>query len=67
MIPKPNSGAEFRSSRFHEEYPLSISSTRLGELKLQMLAEAAKDTRSRTENILNSAGNTSVGTGDSLC
>ena len=36
-------------------------STRLGELKLQMLAEAAKDARSRAENILNSAGNTSVG------
>jgi len=35
--------------------------TRLGELKLQMLAEAAKDARSRAENILNSAGNTSVG------
>lgn len=35
--------------------------TRLGELKLEMLAEAAKDARGRAENILNSAGNTSVG------
>lgn len=35
--------------------------TRLGELKLQMLAEAAKDARARAENILNSAGNTGVG------
>ncbi len=35
--------------------------TKLGELKLQMLAEAAKDARGRAENILNSAGNTSVG------
>ncbi len=35
--------------------------TRLSELKLQMLAEAAKDARARAENILNSAGNTNVG------
>lgn len=35
--------------------------TRLGELKLEMLAEAAKDARGRAENILRSAGNTSVG------
>lgn len=35
--------------------------TRLGELKLEMLAEAAKDARNRAENILGSAGNTSVG------
>ncbi len=35
--------------------------TRLGEVKLEMLAEAAKDARSRAENILGSAGNTSVG------
>jgi hypothetical protein len=35
--------------------------TRLGELKLEMLAEAAKDARGRAENILSSAGNTSVG------
>jgi len=35
--------------------------TRLGELKLKMLAEAAKDARGRAENILTSAGNTSVG------
>jgi hypothetical protein len=35
--------------------------TRLGELKLEMLAEAAKDARSRAENILRSAGNTSLG------
>ena len=35
--------------------------TRLGELKLEMLAEAAKDARGRAENILTSAGNTNVG------
>jgi hypothetical protein len=35
--------------------------TRLGELKLEMLAEAAKDTRNRAENILRSAGNTTIG------
>jgi hypothetical protein len=35
--------------------------TRLGELKLEMLAEAAKDARNRADNILGSAGNTSVG------
>lgn len=35
--------------------------TRLGELKLEMLAEAAKDARSRAENILRSAGNTNIG------
>ena len=35
--------------------------TRLGELKLEMLSEAAKDARARAENILSSAGNTSVG------
>ncbi len=35
--------------------------TRLGELKLEMLAEAAKDARSRGENILRSAGNTEIG------
>lgn len=35
--------------------------TRLGELKLEMLAEAAKDARARAENILNSAGNSHVG------
>lgn len=35
--------------------------TRLGELKLKMLAEAAKDARNRADNILGSAGNTSVG------
>ena len=35
--------------------------TRLGELKLEMLAEAAKDARGRAENILRSAGNTGVG------
>ncbi|MEO8617097.1 MAG: SIMPL domain-containing protein [Luteolibacter sp.] len=34
--------------------------THLGELKLEMLAEAAKDARARAENILNSAGNTHV-------
>ncbi|MBC8127251.1 MAG: SIMPL domain-containing protein [Gloeobacteraceae cyanobacterium ES-bin-144] len=35
--------------------------TRLGELKLEMLAEAAKDARSRAQNILQSAGNANVG------
>jgi uncharacterized protein len=35
--------------------------TRLGELKLEMLAEAAKDARGRAENILDSAGNSHVG------
>lgn len=35
--------------------------TRLGELKLEMLAEAAKDARSRAENILSSAGKTELG------
>ena len=35
--------------------------TRLGELKLEMLSEAAKDARSRAENILKSAGNTGIG------
>lgn len=35
--------------------------TRLGELKLEMLAEAAKDARNRAENILRSAGNTHIG------
>lgn len=35
--------------------------TQLGELKLEMLAEAAKDARARAEKILNSAGNTNVG------
>lgn len=35
--------------------------TRLGELKLEMLAGAAKDARSRAENILRSAGNTNLG------
>jgi hypothetical protein len=35
--------------------------TRLGELKLEMLSEAAKDARNRAENILRSAGNTRIG------
>ncbi len=35
--------------------------TRLGELKLEMLAAAAKDARARAENILASAGNTTIG------
>ncbi len=35
--------------------------TRLGELKLEMLSEAAKDARNRAENILRSAGNTEIG------
>lgn len=41
--------------------PPSYYYTRLGELKLEMLAEAAKDARTRAENILRSAGNTSIG------
>jgi uncharacterized protein len=35
--------------------------TKLGEAKLEMLAEAAKDARSRAENILDSAGKTTLG------
>jgi hypothetical protein len=35
--------------------------TKLGELKIEMLAEAAKDARNRAENILESAGNAHVG------
>ena len=35
--------------------------TRLGELKLEMLAEATKNARSRVGNILSSAGNTNLG------
>jgi hypothetical protein len=35
--------------------------TALGELKLEMLAAAAKDARGRAENILRSAGNAKVG------
>ena len=35
--------------------------TRLGELKLEMLAAAAKDARARAENILRSAGNAAIG------
>ncbi len=35
--------------------------TRLGELKVEMLAAAGKDARARAENILRSAGNSAVG------
>lgn len=35
--------------------------TRLGELKLEMLAAAATDARARAENILRSAGNAAIG------
>ena len=35
--------------------------TRLGDLKVEMLAAAAKDARTRAENILRSAGNAAVG------
>ncbi len=35
--------------------------TRLSELKLEMLASAAKDARDRAENILHSAGNAAIG------
>ena len=34
--------------------------TRLGELKIQMLAEAAKDARTRAENIIRSAGGAAI-------
>lgn len=34
--------------------------TRLGELKVEMLAEAGKDTRERAENILRSTGNAKI-------
>ncbi len=42
-----------RSPRYHY--------TKLGELKVEMLAAAASDARSRAENILRSAGNTTPG------
>ena len=35
--------------------------TRLGDLKVEMLAAAAKDARTRAENILRSAGNANIG------
>ena len=35
--------------------------TRLGDLKVEMLAVAAKDARTRAENILRSAGNATIG------
>ena len=35
--------------------------TRLGDLKIEMLAAAAKDARTRAENILRSAGNATIG------
>ena len=35
--------------------------TQLGELKVEMLASAARDARSRAENILRSAGNAGIG------
>ena len=35
--------------------------TRLGDLKVEMLAAAAKDARTRAENILHSAGNATIG------
>jgi hypothetical protein len=46
---------------FVTSHPPNYYYTRLGELKLEMLAEAAKDARSRAENILRSAGNTTIG------
>ena len=46
---------------FVTSHPPRYYYTRLGELKLQMLAEAAKDARSRAENILSSAGNAGLG------
>lgn len=41
--------------------PPSYHYTQLGELKVKMLAAAAKDARTRAENILQSAGNTGLG------
>ena len=35
--------------------------TRLGELKVEMLAEAGKDARARADNIIKSAGGASIG------
>jgi hypothetical protein len=35
--------------------------TRLGELKIQMLAEASKDARTRADNIVKSAGGATIG------
>jgi hypothetical protein len=46
---------------FVTSHPPRYYYTRLGELKLEMLAEAAKDARSRAENILGSAGNADLG------
>jgi hypothetical protein len=46
---------------FVTSHPPKYYYTQLGELKLEMLAEAAKDARSRAENILRSAGNTELG------
>jgi hypothetical protein len=46
---------------FVTSHPPRYYYTRLGELKLEMLAEAAKDARSRAENILRSAGNAGLG------
>ncbi len=46
---------------FVTSHPPRYYYTRLGELKLEMLAEAAKDARSRAENILRSAGNADLG------
>lgn len=48
-------GVDVNSNSPHYYY------TGLGELKIKMLAEAAKDARNRADNILSSAGNTSVG------
>lgn len=46
---------------FVTSHPPRYYYTRLGELKLEMLSEAAKDARSRAENILRSAGNADLG------
>jgi hypothetical protein len=40
--------------------PPSYYYTKLGELKIEMLAEAAKDARSRAENMIRSAGGASI-------
>ena len=35
--------------------------TKLGEVKIEMLAEASKDARTRAENMVNSAGGATIG------
>ena len=42
-------------------YPPSYLYTKLGELKIEMLAQASKDARVRADNIVNSAGGAHIG------